>query len=60
LFTSVAILTELASKLREKFDWNEERIRIAKLTRFEDAGIVNVSTLLRILGRGPETKRSPK
>lgn len=100
LFTSVAILTELASKLRDKFDWSEERIRAAlksisraaqvvkttphltvvrdptdnrilecaekveadlivtgdphllKLRRFGLAGIVRVSTFLRILGRG--------
>lgn len=99
LFTSVAILTELASKLREKFDWNEERIRAAlksisrtadvvkttphlsivrdatdnrilecaekvdadlivtgdphllRLRRFGRAGIVRVSTFLRVLGR---------
>jgi putative PIN family toxin of toxin-antitoxin system len=100
LFTSVAILTELASKLREKFEWTDDRIRAAlkaisrtaqvvkttphlavvrdatdnrilecakqvdadlivtgdphllKLRRFGRAGIVRVSTLLRILGRG--------
>ena len=100
LFTSVAILTELASKLREKFDWNEDRIRTAlkaisrtarvvkttphlsivrdptdnrilecaekvdadlivtgdphllRLRRFGHAGVVRVSTFLRILGRG--------
>jgi putative PIN family toxin of toxin-antitoxin system len=100
LYTSVAILTELASKLREKFDWSEDRIRAAlksisrtaevvktkphlaivrdaadnrilecaeqveadlivtgdphllKLRRFGRAGIVRVSTFLRILGRG--------
>lgn len=100
LFTSVAILTELASKLREKFDWNEGRIRAAlksisrtaqvvkttphlaivrdatdnrivecaekveanlivtgdphllKLRCFGHAGVVRVSTFLRILGRG--------
>lgn len=100
LFTSVAILTELATKLRDKFDWDEDRIRAAlksvsrtarvvkttphlsivhdatdnrilecaeevdadlivtgdphllKLRRFSRAGIVKVSTFLRILGRG--------
>ena len=100
LFTSVAILTELASKLREKFDWNEDRIRAAlksisrtahvvkttphlsivrdatdnrilecaekvdanlivtgdphllRLRRFGHAGVVRVSTFLRILSRG--------
>ena len=100
LSTSVAILTELASKLREKFDWNEDRIRAAlksisrtahvvkttphlsivrdaadnrilecaekvdanlivtgdphllRLRRFGHAGVVRVSTFLRILGRG--------
>ena len=100
LFTSVAILTELASKLREKFDWNEDRIRTAlkaisrtarvvkttphlsivrdptdnrilecaetvdadlivtgdphllRLRRVGHAGVVRVSTFLRILGRG--------
>ena len=98
LFTSVAILTELASKLRDKFGWDEDRIRAAlksisrtahvvkttshlsivsdptdnrilecaekvdadlivtgdphllKLARFGRAGIVRVSTFLRILG----------
>ena len=100
LYTSVAILAELASKLREKFDWNEHRIRTAlksisrtaqvvkttphlaivrdatdnrilecaenvaadlivtgdppllRLRRFGHAGVVRVSTFLRILGRG--------
>ena len=100
LFTSVAILTELASKLRGKFDWNEDHIRAAlksisrtaqvvkttphlsvvrdatdnrilecaekvdanlivtgdphllRLRRFGRAGVVRVSTFLRILGRG--------
>ena len=100
LFTSVAILTELASKLRGKFDWNEDHIRAAlksisrtaqvvkttphlsvvrdatdnrilecaekvdanlivtgdphllRLRRFGHAGVVRVSTFLRILGRG--------
>ena len=99
LFTSVAILTELASKLREKFDWAEPRITEAlksisrsavvvkttphlsvvrdatdnrilecaqlvradlivtgdllllKLRRFGPAGVVKVSTFLRVLGR---------
>ncbi len=98
LFTSIAILTELASKLRKKFDWNEDHIRTAlksvsrtahvvkttphlsivsdatdnrilecaekvdadlivtgdahllRLGRFGGAGIVRVSTFLRILG----------
>jgi putative PIN family toxin of toxin-antitoxin system len=98
LYTSVAILTELASTLREKFDWNENRIRAAlkaisrtahvvkttphlsivrdatdnrilecaekvvadlfvtgdphllRLRRFGNAGVVRVSTFLRILG----------
>lgn len=106
LFTSVAILTKLASKLREKFDWNEERIKSAlksisrtaqvvrttphlaivrdptdnrilecaekvnadlvvtgdphllKLRRFGGAGIVRVSTFLRILG--PSRRPSPE
>jgi putative PIN family toxin of toxin-antitoxin system len=101
LFTSVAILTELATKLREKFDWSEDRIRVAlkaisrtaqvvkttphlsvvrdetdnrilecaekvaadlivtgdphllRLRRFGNAGVVRVSTFLRILGHGP-------
>jgi putative PIN family toxin of toxin-antitoxin system len=100
LYTSVAILTELASKLREKFDWNDNRIRAAlkaisrtahvvkttphlsivrdatdnrilecaekivadlivtgdphllRVRRFGQAGIVRVSTFLRVLGRG--------
>ena len=98
LFTSVAILTELASKLRGKFEWHEGRTRAAlksisrtaqvvktaphlsivsdatdnrilecaekvdadlivtgdphllKFARFGRAGIVRVSTFLRILG----------
>jgi putative PIN family toxin of toxin-antitoxin system len=98
LSTSVAILTELASKLREKFDWDEDHIRatlksisrtahvvktsphlaivpdptdnrilecaehvaadlivtgdphLLRLRRFGRAGIVRVSTFLRILG----------
>lgn len=105
LFTSVAILTELASKLREKFDWDDARIQAAlksisrvaqvvkttshlsvvrdaadnrilecaekvdaelivtgdlhllTLARFGRAGIVRVSTFLRILGRDPARRR---
>ena len=105
LFTSVAILTELAAKLREKFEWDEARIRSAlksvsrtarvvkttrhlaivrdatdnrilecaedvdadlvvtgdphllKLARFGQAGIVKVSTFLRIVGGRPPGRR---
>jgi putative PIN family toxin of toxin-antitoxin system len=104
LFSSVAILTELASKLRDKFEWSEDRIRAAlkaisrtahivktrahlavvrdatdnrilecadevdadlivtgdphllKLRRFGRAGIVRVSTFLRILGRSTPSR----
>ena len=104
LFSSVAILTELASKLRDKFEWSEDRIRAAlkaisrtahvvktrahlavvrdvtdnrilecaeevdadlivtgdphllKLRRFGGAGIVRVSTFLRILGRSTPSR----
>jgi uncharacterized protein len=105
LFSSVAILTELASKLRDKFEWNEDRIRTAlksisrtahvvkttphlavvrdaadnrilecaedvdadlivtgdphllKLRRFGRAGIVRVSTFLRILSRNTPSRK---
>jgi putative PIN family toxin of toxin-antitoxin system len=105
LFTSVAILTELASKLRDKFEWSEDRIRAAlkaisrtahvvkttahlavvrdatdnrilecaeevdadlivtgdphllKLRRFGRAGIVRVSTFLRILDRSTPSRK---
>ena len=105
LFSSVAILTELASKLRDKFEWSEDRIRAAlkaisrtahvvktrahlavvrdatdnrilecaeevdadlivtgdphllKLRRFGRAGIVRVSTFLRILGRSTPSRK---
>jgi uncharacterized protein len=43
LFTSVAILTELASKLREKFDWNEDRMRAALKSISRTAQVVKTT-----------------
>jgi putative PIN family toxin of toxin-antitoxin system len=41
LFTSIAILTELANTLRSKFDWSEEKTR--QLLR----SLANVATVLK-------------
>lgn len=49
LFTSVAILTELASKLREKFDWNEDRIRAALRSISRTAQVVKTTPHLSIV-----------
>jgi len=49
LFTSVAILTELASKLREKFDWREDRIRAALKSISRTAQVVETTPHLSIV-----------
>lgn len=56
LFTSVAILTELASKLREKFDWNEDRIRAALKSISRTAQVVKTSRHLTVV-RDPTDNR---
>jgi putative PIN family toxin of toxin-antitoxin system len=56
LFTSVAILTELASKLREKFDWNEDRIRAALKSISRTAQVVRTSPHLVVV-RDPTDNR---
>jgi putative PIN family toxin of toxin-antitoxin system len=48
LFTSVAILTELASKLRTKFDWSEARIRTALKAISRTADVVKTTPHLSI------------
>jgi putative PIN family toxin of toxin-antitoxin system len=48
LFTSVAILTELASKLRTKFDWSEPRIRTALKAISRTADVVKTTPHLSI------------
>ncbi|MBI2186433.1 MAG: putative toxin-antitoxin system toxin component, PIN family [Acidobacteria bacterium] len=47
-FTSVAILTELASKLRTKFDWSEPRIRTALKAISRTADVVKTTPHLSI------------
>lgn len=56
LFTSVAILTELASKLRDKFEWNEERIRAALKSISRTAHVVKTTPHLTIV-RDPTDNR---
>jgi len=56
LYTSVAILTELASKLREKFDWNEDRIRAALKSVSRTAQVVK-TTSHRAIVRDPTDNR---
>jgi putative PIN family toxin of toxin-antitoxin system len=49
LFTSVAILTELAAKLREKLDWSESRIRVALKSISRAARVVKTAPHLSIV-----------
>lgn len=56
LFASVAILTELASKLRDKFDWDEERIRAALKAISRSAQVVKTTPHLSII-RDPTDNR---
>lgn len=56
LFTSVAILTELASKLREKFDWNEERIRAALTSMSRTADVVKTTPHLSIVREATDNR----
>jgi putative PIN family toxin of toxin-antitoxin system len=49
LFTSVAILTELAAKLREKFGWNDDRIRVALKSIGRTAQVVKTTPHLSIV-----------
>jgi uncharacterized protein len=56
LFTSVAILTELASKLREKFDWNEDRIRAALKSISRTAQVVKTTPHLSIVSDATDNR----
>jgi putative PIN family toxin of toxin-antitoxin system len=56
LFTSVAILRELASKLREKFDWNEDRIRAALKSISRTARVVKTSSRLTIVSDATDNR----
>ena len=56
LYTSVAILTGLASKLRETFDWNEDRIRAALKSVSRTAQVVKTTSHLAIV-RDPTDNR---
>ena len=49
LFTSIAILTELASKLREKFDWTDDRIRAALKSISRTAEVVKTTPHLSVV-----------
>lgn len=49
LFTSVSILTELASKLREKFDWDEDHIRAALKSISRTAQVLKTTPHLSIV-----------
>ena len=56
VFTSVAILTELAAKLREKFDWDEERIRAALKSISRTAQVVKTTPHLAIVRDAPDNR----
>jgi len=56
LFTSVAILTELASKLRDKFDWDEDRIRAALKSISRTAHVVKTTPHLSIVSDAPDNR----
>ncbi len=49
LSTSVAILTELASKLREKFDWSEHRVTAALKSVARTAHVVKTRPHLSVV-----------
>lgn len=49
LFSSVAILTELASKLRDKFEWSEDRIRAALKAISRTAHVVKTRAHLAVV-----------
>jgi len=56
LLTSVTILTELASKLREKFDWNEDRIRAALKSISRTAHVVKTTPHLSIVSDATDNR----
>ena len=56
LFTSVAILTELASRLRDKFDWNEGRIRAALKSISRTAHVVKTTPHLSIVNDATDNR----
>jgi putative PIN family toxin of toxin-antitoxin system len=56
LLTSVAILTELASKLRDKFDWNEDCIRAALKSISRTAHVVKTTPHLSIVSDATDNR----
>ena len=56
LYTSVSILTETAQKLREKFDWDEEKIiRLLKLIS-KVAKVLKTKSAINILKDAPDNR----
>lgn len=56
LFISISILTGTAKKLREKFQWDDENIRIAVKHISTVAGIVNPIIKINILKDKPDNR----
>ena len=56
LYTSVAILTELARKLEEKFGWEKERIAQLLTSVAEIAFVLKTAPHLRVLSDDPDNR----
>lgn len=56
LFTSVAILTETANKLRVKFDWSDEKVRQLLKLISKTAKVLKTHPHLQILKDEPDNR----
>lgn len=56
LFTSIAIITKTAKKLREKFQWNDENIKLAVKHVSKVATILKPDITINILKDKPDNK----
>ena len=56
LYTSVAILTETANKLREKFDQSEDDIKLALRLISRAAKVLQPAARLKVLSDGPDNR----
>jgi putative PIN family toxin of toxin-antitoxin system len=56
VFTSVAILTEMAGKLREKFHWRDELIKATIKHIAKTAKVIKPSTKVNLLADEPDNR----
>ena len=56
VYTSVAILTEVAQKLREKFFWEDEQIKSAVRHIAKIAHVVKPNSIIHILSDEPDNR----